>query len=218
MTSQNRALVKSLSSKAPSPRVGWFLPIININGILEVNLGWKSYDKTLSFYSTANRSSSVKPPWGPIVSVDFHQATNKRNEPGMYFKFVNKDGESRNFKADVFHVMVAGVNDFTQKCQELVVEKRSKLLTKYLSLLVKKKGFVYYRPDLYSEDGLPLDETEASAVKDDLQSHGGNVEDYIVFANAARDNAFLVVEDRNEILLTLQEGIASTPTATKQKR
>ena len=150
-------LVKSLSSKAPSPRVGWFLPLISINGVMEVNLGWKAYDKSLSFYSTASRSSPVKPPWGPIVSADFHQVTNNRNEIGMYFKFYNKDGDNRNFKADVFNVMVTGVNEYTRKCQEMIVDQKSKLLTKYLSLLVKKEGFDCHRPDLHNGNGFPLD-------------------------------------------------------------
>ena len=212
------SLARTLSSKATSPRVGWFLPIINLGGTLEVNLGWKAYDKSLSFYSTASRSSTVKPPWGPIVSVDYHQTTNNRKESGMYFKFMNEGGESRNFKADVFDIMVSGVNEFTQKCQFLVVEKRAKLLSLYLTLLVKKKGFMRHRPDLHREDGLPLDNPEAEVVAANLRKHGGSLEDFISFATAAQDNALLVVEDRHEALKQLRGGSSSADKSKKRKK
>ena len=111
--------------------------------------------------------------------------------------------------------MVPGVNEFTQKCQLLVVEKRAKLLSLYLTLLVKKKGFMCHRPDLHREDGLPTDHHGAIVVAANLRKHEGSLEDFISFANAAKDNAPLVVEDRHEAPGKLQ-GRSSYP-ADKSK-
>ena len=53
-------------------RSGWFVLIIFFNDTFEVNLWWRAYDQILGLFSTAARSSSVLPPWGLIVSADFH--------------------------------------------------------------------------------------------------------------------------------------------------
>ena len=196
-------LEKTLSSKAAKPRTGWFILLVNMNGIYEVNLGWRSYDGSLAFYSTAPRSSSVKPPWGPIVSANFHTIVNGRKEEGLYFKFMNELGDSKNFKGDLLNLMLAGVNDFTQACMELVMEKKSKLFSLYLSLLTQVRDFKNHRPDVHSEDGLPADIEAAQDVKVVLEKNGGSYEEFVKFSDLARANAYLVVKEHEEVLKCL---------------
>ena len=170
-------------------------------------MGWKAWNGSLSFFSLAPRSSPVKPPWGPIVSCVYHTATNSREETGQYFKMSNedKDEDPRNFKADLLSAMEGGINDFTQKAQDLVNENKSELLAKYLSLLTTVKGFNIHRPNLHSEDGFPTDKSKTEAVIEDLEKNGGSYDDFVEFSTLAKENAFLVIDDRDEAVDKMNE-------------
>ena len=76
---------------------------------------------------------------------------------------MNKDGDIKNFKGDLLNLMFAGVNNFTHRGIEFVMEKKSKLFYVTLSTLPHVKDFKNHRPDVHGEDDLPVDKDAAQA-------------------------------------------------------
>ena len=76
---------RTVSSSASKPRTAWFLIPVKLNNTYELNIGWRYYDGSVGFYSGADRTSRVRPPWGSVVSCEWNQTTNKKGELGEYF-------------------------------------------------------------------------------------------------------------------------------------
>jgi hypothetical protein len=173
---------RSVSATAPRSRTAWFLILVKVGGIFEINVGWRYYDGTLGFYSDANRNSDVKPPWGQIISCEFNQAANKKEEVNDYFKFQNELGKRVNFKIKMMNAFLFGVNTFTQNIAALRTGGKDQLLSQYFSLLPKCEGFSHHDPSKHTNHGLPIDDTGEHLSPEELN-------DLELFIKAAKEAA-----------------------------
>ena len=89
---------KSISSKSTRPRTGWFVIIIKLGDMLEINLGWRFYDGSIHFYSASSPFSTSKIPWGELRSFAYIRKKNDMNEEGDYVEFENETGDKTDFK------------------------------------------------------------------------------------------------------------------------
>ena len=147
---------RTVSSSASKPRTAWFLIPVKLNNTYELNIGWRYYDGSVGFYSGADRTSRVRPPWGSVVSCEWNQTTNKKGELGEYFKFMNETNKKMNFKITEMNVMLLGMNNLTQMMTSLRTGHQEILLGQYLSAIAKSEGFSHHNPEIYSALGLNL--------------------------------------------------------------
>ena len=192
-------LKRSASSKSPNPRTAWFPILTKVGEEYKLDVGWKYYDGSLGFFSTASKNCDVKPPWGEIVLCEFNRTVNNKGEAGDYFRFQNFKGQRCNFKVDLLNPKYMGVNDFTQMILELRAGGKVDLLAKFLSILPNAEGFHHHNREIHSAIGL---------LKDDDGTQLGDAseeEDLKKFIEYARDAA-IVVETKKEVLALLAAG------------
>ena len=108
---------------AVRPRNCWFFVITELGGKYEFSLGYKYADGSVSFFSAAGRTASLKTPWDPPVSCEF-RVVMKKGEESQYFRFVSPKGDNQNLKVKILNNLFAGGNDFTRRCTAMVIDKK----------------------------------------------------------------------------------------------
>ena len=196
---------------AVRPRNCWFFVITELVGKYEFSLGYKYADGSVSFFSAAGRTASLKTPWDPPVSCEF-RVVMKKGEESQYFRFVSPKGDNQNLKVKILNNLFAGGNDFTRRCTAMVIDKKYELLAMYISLLVKSRGFTHHREDLHGDTGVRLDGKGLD--EDALKDKGGSIEEMLEFKSFAEKAAFGVSQSK---LDAIDKIVEMSGTGSKRK-
>ena len=205
---------RAATSSSASPRTAWFPIVTKVGGKYGLDIGWKFYDNTVGFFSTARNNCDVKPPWGEIVSSEFNRVLNDLGEPEDYFRLQNFKGQRCNFKIGLLNHKYFGVNEFTQFILSLRAGGKVLLLGKFLGILTRAEGFLHHDPDLHTESGLLKDGSDDLRDEEEAEALG-------FFVRYAREAA-IIVENKKDALNHLlvskkKEKGDSTPCIKKSK-
>ena len=192
------SLKRSVDSSAVRVRTAWYLVVAKVNGVVEVHIGYRYYDQSISLYMVPIPGSTMKKPWGPVKGCQFKP--NFKNGKGVeadYFFIENEKQGKRMFKAQMMNPLLFGINDFSKQCAGLRVSNRGETLGVYMNFLNTAKGFLHHQPEVHNEWGLKLGK-EAEQIED-IEKKDGTMEEYKVFVENAVSCA-MNVEKRPDIL------------------
>ena len=182
---------RKVDSDAVRVRTAWFIVISDVNGVMEIHLGYRYYDQTISLYSTAPASSPRKLPWGAIRNCELKQnVKNGKGEEGDYFQFENERGEKRMFKIQMMNPLLWGINDFTQKVAGLRVGHKEEAIGMYLTKMNTSQGFFLHRAEIHDEWGFEIKNRESQV--EDMEKINGDLDEYKEFVLAAQNSALKV--------------------------
>ena len=133
-------------------------------------------------FSRASRALKEKIPWGALDSVEYGTEV-KDGKLEEFFRFY-KGTESEKLFLSSMNSLVVGVNPLAQKIQSLVVMNKKKLLSQYLSLLMKSDGYQSHHAAIFSADGFRVDESGLQT--NHIEENGGNLIDLRELRVAAR--------------------------------
>ena len=149
---------RDTSSKAVKIRTSWFPIVVNIDGIgKEVHIGWKYADGSVGMYSSDAKTKNAKMPWGCIVDCEFHSKTVGLLEDKEFLRFQNRSFTRKDFSTLELNPFVWQVNDLTTYFNDMKVNGKLKLLSLYLSLLPKCKGFSNHQVGVHDHFGMRND-------------------------------------------------------------
>ena len=194
--------------EAIRPRSRFYFVITKLDGEFDFNLGYQYSDGALSFFSTAQRGATFKPPWGTPTSCQMKAYKNDEGCLVDHFRFTVRNGESRNIKGSLFNFFIAGENDFTRKCTTLIIDSRKELLALYMSLLPYSAGFSLHRPDLHLDSGIRKDGKGICA--EDIVQKGATIEEFMSFKIQAESCAIEVSKKKAEALSVIAKSLTET--------
>ena len=172
------------------PRNAWFLRVHRIEGVADVNIGYKNSLGKITPFSNSKQSARVKIPWGSLAKCEY-QETRVDDENVGEFKFTNKRGEITKLRKSILNSFEWGANLFSKRITAMIVEKKEVLLALYLSLLPYTPGFVLHTMDVHSVDGFRLEE-DNGIKEEDLVKNGGSLTEFKDFVKIALECAEVV--------------------------
>ena len=177
----------ALKSSPKRPRNAWWLCVQKIEGVADLNLGYKNSQGKITPFSNSKQSAKVKIPWGSVAKCEYLLTRFDDGTVGE-FKFTNKRGEVTRLKKAILNSFEGGVNLFSKRVTAMVVEKKEGLLALYLSLLPYTSGFLFGSDgEVHTEDGFRLDEDGIK--EDDLVKNGGSLAEFQDFVKLAYESA-----------------------------
>ena len=209
-----------VDSDAVRVKTAWFIVISDVDGVMEIHLGWRYYDQTISLYSTAPANTPRKLPWGAIRNCELKQnMKNGKGQEGDYFHFENERGEKRLFKIQMMNPLVWGINDFTQQVAGLRVGQKEEAIGMYLNKMNTSQGFFLHRSDIHDEWGFEIKNYDSQL--EDLEKKNGNLDEYKDFVLAAQTSALKVgkrVDVLKEISTKASDAKASDEVKVKKPK
>ena len=177
----------ALKSSPKRTRNAWWLCVQKIEGVADLNLGYKNSQGKITPFSNSKQSAKVKIPWGSVAKCEYLLTRFDDGTVGE-FKFTNKRGEVTRLKKAILNSFEGGVNLFSKRVTAMVVEKKEGLLALYLSLLPYTSGFLFGSDgEVHTEDGFRLDEDGIK--EDDLVKNGGSLAEFQDFVKLAYESA-----------------------------
>ena len=171
-------------SNAQRVRTSWFPVVLAAEGgVKEIHLVWRYSDTSVGLFSSKSNQSQHRTAWDYIKDCRFAVKPNNHGEQHEYFLFHNRGMEKRGFRVDEMNPFLWTMNAFTSKMIELKTTGRSKLLSLYLSLLVKSEKFSGHVEEVFDDWGFKID--GEGVVEQDLVKESGSVEDYKDFVKKA---------------------------------
>ena len=99
----DRMFNSSKKKEAIRTRSRFYFVFTKLDDEFDFNLGYQYSDGALSFFSTAQRGATFKPPWGTPTSCQMKAYKNDEGCLVDHFRFTVRKGESRNIKANLFN-------------------------------------------------------------------------------------------------------------------
>ena len=171
---------------AKRPRNSWALAITDVSGVYQMNIFYKSTKGEIGPYSQSPKNVKIKMPFGPPVLCEYSV---KKGDDGAVgdFVFMNKIKQRGLFPERCLNNFETGVCAFSRMITRLCVEKKEKLLAKYLSLLPHSENFIHHEEELHNRDGFLVDGTGVQ--EEDLKGDGGTLEEYRDILRMAKESA-----------------------------
>ena len=192
------SLKRSTSSKAHRVRTGWFLVVVDVEGMgKELHVGWKFYDGKIGLFTTSPKTCKTKSPWGCVMDCSYENVLNENKEPVDYLLIQNRSFQKKGFKVSEMNPFLWTVNDFTTLIHGLRCEGKLRLLSMYLALLPKSIGFTQHKEGVNDDLGFKAD--NSAVTEQMLEENGGSKKDFTDFVQVALSSA-IVVGDRREIV------------------
>lgn len=179
-----------LSAKSLHPRMGWCFEVLKVGSDFELHIFKRKHNGSVEIYSPSGSRSGTKVPFGQIKNCEFLVGQNSKTKMiTESFQLTNEDNRKGVFDLNILDMFLKEQNKFTGKCGQLIVEKKFKLLSLYLSLLVRSKSFSSYNSDTHNEQGFRVDGGGIQA--EDLSNEQGSVMEYMEILSVAGANAEL---------------------------
>ena len=87
-------MIKSVSVKAGSQfRTGWSLLVMKVQHKYQVHVMWKKFCGDISFYSSVDKRSNVRPAFGQVVESEYLRCLNDCGQVQENLLFRNQDNE-----------------------------------------------------------------------------------------------------------------------------
>ena len=167
-------------------RTGWTPLVCKKGEQKQIRIVCQRSNGHKNLFSSSPSAAKNRPNWAPIYDCEL-TSEKKKDIVQQKFHFVNTENEKKCFRADLLNPFIYSLNSFTQKCSELVVDNKLKLLAHYFSLTSKSEGYFSHSED-FDVKGFLLD---GSGLKEkDLVEAGGSIKELESFQKLADENSF----------------------------
>ena len=174
-----------VSSNAKRPRQSWSLRVAKINNTSQIDIIYKDSRGKEEPFSKSHKGAKIKIPWGPPSECELVLRKDGMNLV-KELKFRNKKCEFTKFDINLFNSM-SHINSFSQKIIALINKQQFRLLSYFLTLAQRSKGFIHNNEEEFDDNGFATDKSKPQI--EDLVKEGGSNSSYYEFLSAAQDSA-----------------------------
>ena len=159
--------------------------------------------------SVAKSAAKYKPSFGAVMKFEIEEMISRKD--GECVKVVvvtNEDNVRHPLRHDLLFMFLKSADPFTQMCQGMLSDGRTKELAMYLNFCVRSEGFSLFLRQSHTDYGVPLD-----SVGTDFPSDADWVKELKEFILLAKQNSLVIGASSDQ-----GEGVKKVNPLMKQRR
>ena len=221
------SVLNEVNAGSKRSRTGWMPIVCKIREEFQMRIIVQRYDGSKGLFTSAPPASKLRPSWKPVKNCRIFRETNKENMEVQKFSFLNMDDEENSWEVNRMLPMMFGASSFGQICSMLIVERKQKLLSMYITVTCKSASFIT-QDCRCEETGLKKEKIEVDEegyfTEEDIITEGGTLVQLKEFQKAAIDSALLIgnslqANDQNDSFSIVNQNIQKPPSKmTKKER